>query len=98
VTDQGEGEEFAVLETSAPKRIIAVPCPAHAPRDVSDNCPACLGRGWQWSDGVPPVVCTHTLAPPRRLPLPCGRGGSTCPGCGRTPLEVAEIAKTRASR
>lgn len=66
---------------------------------VGDVCSACIGRGWRWSDGVPPTLCPDTLgAPPPpgvRTPrnrLPCGRRDDTCPGCGRESSTIGGLA------
>lgn len=45
----------------------------------------CLGFGWLWSDGRPPVLCPATEPGAAHQPweVPCGRRNQTCPGCGR---------------
>jgi hypothetical protein len=58
-------------------------------------CRGCLGRGVRWNDGRPMTLCPgggpDEQAPLHGKPdadLPCGRGGATCPGCGRPATEI----------
>jgi len=44
-------------------------------------CAPCLGFGWQWSDDVPPTLCTANA-------IPCGRGFNFCSGCGRRAEDI----------
>ncbi len=71
---------------SPPPRIQAVACRCDSEPEVGADygpewCARCWGRGWHWSDGVPPVGCVNGV--------PCGRAEPTCVSCGRTRDTVA---------
>lgn len=81
-----------VVRTARSGRVVVgTPRRAPAPPRICSNCDpsragwcaACLGLHWHWADGCPPFPCPTNG-------LPCGRGGSHCTGCGRTPTEVSD--------